>query len=178
MATTLEHAYTRIYEVLCDGRGVARTLAAGYFKRGGPPGFLDAKGRSVRARPTPRIFAHISSGESIEGGPIEMGSGHLYEHQLVLLRDHWLGYQADEDAVEAALVRVGDDHMRIAAALCYPNNLAATEAAADTGIAGAGAVGRMGSRWEVVSVQALGRDGRLIQARDIFPLVFDYDPDG
>jgi hypothetical protein len=177
VATSLANAYVRIYEVLCEGRGTNRALAAGYFRRGGPPGFLGETARAPRARDTPRVFVHISSGGAMPGYPTEMHDEHLYQLDVVLLRDHWLGYQGGPDAVEAALVRIADDHMKIAAALCWPGNLATTHAGTDTGLCGAGALARGGSRFEVVSQTALGRDGRLVQVRDVFTGAFAFDPD-
>lgn len=176
MATTFQYAYERIYEVLVDGSGTGRTLAAAdRFNRGFPPGFA-ADLRATRAKEKPAVFAVITSGDRLLHG--EMSDSHLYMVTVQIWRDHWLGYEGDPSEVEAQLVEASDRHFKLSAALCYGGTLKQTEAANATGFA---SEALLAGGFKLQRVNVLGdggRDGRLLQYVDTFTGAFEFDPDG
>lgn len=182
-APTTRHLYERLYEVLCDGHGAVRTLPEGQrYARGYPPGFA-ASMRATRARErrgeervVGAVFVVVSAASVERFASGEIGTAHLYRVRIALYRDHWLGFEGDPAEVEQALVDATDAFFRVRAALCWPGNLSATEAADDTGLAG-GALNGAGASTRLVSVDSLGDSGRLLQFRDDFDAELDFDPD-
>lgn len=173
---TLEYAYERIYEVLVDGDGTGRTLAAAdRFSRGHPPGF-DPKLRAVRAKVNPAVFVVIGAAAVDGFAAGEMSDEHLYRLKVAIYRDHWLGYQGDPEEVEGQLVAATDAFFKVRAALCFPGNLQQTEAANATGLAGYALNGAQAST-RLESVSNLGGNNRLLHYRDNFDAALEWNPD-
>lgn len=176
MATTSAHLYARIYEVLCDGRGVRRTIPEAYRFARRSTSTDDRTRLSTRAKTRPMVDVSIDIAAADFGAADELADEHLYRCTIVVRRYYFLGYESDPAAVESTLVRVFDDYCRTRAALCHPANLVQTEAGNDTGIGGPALVPTGTSETETPEEAGTGRD-RLLIATDTYEAAFSYDPD-
>lgn len=173
--TTVAHLRTRIYEVLVDGAGVDRTLAAAdRFLRGGPPAKVRAPARMRDAQQKKRVFVMIGDAATNDAHSSEMSNTHGYLLSVTISRDYWLGYEGSDTEVDAALDAVTDDFFRLRAALCFPGNLTQTTAAAATGAA-TNALSSLGATSRITFESTA--DGRLINVRDTFRCHLDFNPD-
>lgn len=177
MATTTTYAYERIYEVLVDGNGADRALAAAdRFSRGYPPGFSNDM-RAGRSKARPAVFVAISQFAVNPLASGEMTDKHLYEITISIFRDHWLGFQGDFAEVQAQQVKADNAFLRMRAALCFPGNLVQTEASNATGFGGE-ALDASKATSKMVRVANLGGNDRLLSYIDTFRAVFEFEPDG
>ena len=173
-ANTYLRAYERIYEVLIDGAGNKRALAAAdRFARGHTPG-LPAKLRSVRAKARPTVFVVIASAEPEPGAVGEIAEQQDYRIIVSIYRDHWLRYQGNPTGVELQLVASNDAFAKIRGALCWPGNLKETEEGRNTGFAGE-ALNAKGAQSKQLRITNLGDEGRVIHYLDQFEAEFEWE---
>ncbi|MGE0400840.1 MAG: hypothetical protein AB7T06_29285 [Kofleriaceae bacterium] len=172
MATTVEHLHTAIYEMLTTATGRMRALEADeIFNQGFPPGFPPDL-RSVASRDGGKrgsAFVAIGQVQPMAGSADEVGSIHLYQINVTISRDYYLGEGWDASDVRASMVRVADDYMRVREALCWPENLRETVGSVATGLDELVAANSQ-SRVRVEMIGS-GRD-RLLNAQDVFLGVF------
>lgn len=175
MATTIANLRARIYEILCDGAGVARTLAeSDRFQRlTTTRGVRDAL--SIRAGEQPIVHVSIRSDPDIDG-IAELTDDHLYRIQVRITRYYHIAYDSDPESVDTTLDRAFDDRCRTRAVLGHPANLAKTEAGDDTGIAGSSLRLRGMSEGDSPDDVLSGAD-RLHVEIDVYEAEFSFSPD-
>lgn len=177
--TSIANAITAIVEALTTDRTAAsrpRALTSSELFREGYPRGVDPTVRSREALVGKTAFVGLAD-FSPDPGATEIGSDHLWQIQIAISRDYHIGYEYDRAKVRALMAEVADDTMRIAAALCWPNALALTAAAGDTGLAGAGALRRMGLRTRI-AIDVVGggpKAPRLLSATDAYLAEFMFD---
>ena len=176
-ATTIAHLRTAVIEALTTDRTATytRAIPADYlFQRGLPPG-LDPQIRSTRCTGKPGVFVVVSRVTPHAGVGTELGSDHLYDCQIVISRDYYLGHEQIHADIDSVFTRVTDDLFRMRAALCYPGALDQTAAGHATGIAPEALI-PFGDQ-SVLTVESIGTGtNRLLNARDVFLAHFQYQP--
>jgi hypothetical protein len=138
MATSYAPLITRVYEVLVDGEGVARTLASGDR--------FAAAIHPNRPRGIQSVDAHVrrQCWIAIDGGDVsdvqELGSRRIYDNvpirvELAYFLEHHAEHASKWRTTHAAIL---DSIRLVHDALGYPGNLEETEAGASTGLGGYG----------------------------------------
>ena len=134
-ASSLAPLFTRIYEVLCDGNGDARTLGAtDRFTRGSYPG-QDPAHAARDARRAKRLWVQLTGLSAAPESPTSAKA--TYEATLRLD----LTYVLDPEPLKTTAWATTQstmalDQHRVAGVLGWPGNLTQTEASAATGLAG------------------------------------------
>ncbi len=133
-ATDTAPLLDRVEEVVCDGQGIARTLAAAdRFQRGVWPGADDDKS-SINAQVHKRVIVTI---DQLVPRPEEkeMGSsiGYVVTTRLDML--YFLRPPVEYARIKAMVAIASLDAHKVRRALCYPGNLEATQAGAQCGLA-------------------------------------------
>ena len=177
-AQTTSYLRGAIVECLTTSTGKPRALAAGHlFGQGLPPG-VDRTLRSIRAKDaTNRKSAFAIIGDIEVPGSVadELGSDHIYECQIVISRDYFLGWEFSTSDVGATMDAVADDFMRVRKALCHPAALDTTVGGTATGIAHGGLRAAGAKAAPRVEQIGDGRD-RLVNVIDRFSCVFQFSP--
>jgi len=133
-ATSFDPLFTRVYEVLVDGAGAARTLSAA--QRFGDEWYPDLPDEqlSIIARSKKRVWCALS------------GATPALEHETTSTRSYWITLalsmayfleppaRVDSQWRTLAGTMATDVHL-VRGALTWPGNLSQTEAAAETGLA-------------------------------------------
>lgn len=134
-ATSFAPLRTRIYEVLVDGNGATRALAAAdrCSRRVHPGDRPDVRAAKSRKRRT--CFVVVESAQPWKGHSSAADHGH-YRITVRVEVYYYAGEPYTVASVARAQDRAADDMHRFVAALEASGNLAATEAAASTGLAG------------------------------------------
>jgi hypothetical protein len=136
-ASSLDPLITRIREVLTDGAGVARTLAAAdrfsertYWNR--PDDHQALSSRQKKA-------AYVSlTSATLHNAGNSAGSSVLYDIEILVELSYYTGSKFKPSDVELAIRTAASDMHKVNAALSYQGNLLQTAAAAATGLASAG----------------------------------------
>ena len=152
---------TRIREVLEDGYGAVRTVAADTYEPGTHEA-LDVLADSVGSLTSPRIEARIVDRRPHASRPPRQGTFTLEEItvDVRLVRD-FSGYQdLSTDARTALSALAIEDGHSIAQALTWPGNLTATEAASATGLV-SGCLNDVSSALGTIEFSG-GTNGRLV----------------
>lgn len=163
-ATTLLPLVQSIEEVLADGHGTARVLAAAdrfrmSFFEGEPKGHS-----AIEARVNKTAFVYVSDMRARKDSQ-EMSTVAHYDVTVTILAAYYLGHEGVSGENRAALAAASLDYHKVRAALCYPGNLRLTMVGAvETGLAG-GMLIAPGSRWGAV----LDHENRLLRATFTFP---------
>jgi hypothetical protein len=173
VATTIEHLYTRIYEVLCDGKGVARTIPEAFRFQRRYTSTADATVLSTRAVAKPLVYVARRRSPVDLGAADELYDSHLYRVELAIVRYYHAGWEGGLSAAEA---RAFDDMCRVRAALCHPGNLLVTEDGKETGIAAPALRAVTLGEQQAAEDLGNGRD-RLLREVDTYEAAFDYSPD-
>lgn len=158
LPTSFLPAITRVYEVLCQARGSARTITAGRFKARLYPGqdadnqhkeAVAAEGAApaiVAAGVVPGIvFAFFESGD--DGATQEFSD--RSDNRVRLRVD--VSYATDSaakrsygnptvDLIATAMTQAASDGYDIRRAIAWPPNMSQTQASVDTGIPGGGGI--------------------------------------
>lgn len=173
--TTYAYLLERIYECLVDGAGTTHTLSSTYrFQRGMPPGVAPMT-RKQTAIGGPAVYATVAAQQVDPFASGENNGVHLYAIKVHLLRDYYLGYQGDGTELDAQQVRALDDFGRVRAVLCAPGNMKQTEEGNGTGLASESLNGAT-ARTELLRETSLGATERLLQLRDTFDAVIEFQP--
>ena len=124
----------RVEEVLCDGAGVARTIAAANRFRRGPRPLQTRSEQGTEAMVQKGCYVAIVSAE-----PMDQPEMHNVLSYIVRVRID-LFYNLPDGQMHTrfrdAVVEAATDMHRIRMALGYPSNLQATAAGAATGLSG------------------------------------------
>lgn len=173
--STAAHLFTRVYELLCDGDGTARTLASAerFVRR--HTSMRDRSVLAVRSAKTPMVDVFVLAMDADFGAADELTNDHMYRLTLAVQRHYHLTYESDPAVVEALQVRVLNDYAKTRAVLCHPSNLVQTEAGNDTGIGGSGFAPR-GSKIQRAEPIGSGAD-RLVVMLDTYEAEFSFNPD-
>lgn len=133
MATDFQPLVDRVYEVLCDGAGAARTLAeADRFRRGLFPG-QDPAHQARDAHTQKRCWVALTG--LPRGDESEVNDRALYTVRVRVDLAYALEPEPDQAAWRNLQGLMALDAHRIRGALGFPGNLTQTAAAAATGLA-------------------------------------------
>jgi hypothetical protein len=127
---------TAIEEVLCDGTGIARALAAPDRFRRGPYPDEAPSSAGTAAQVRKGMFASVVRAE-----PLKQPEMHNVLMYALTVRVDFFYHISDPEvhaAFRSTLGTIATDAHRARGALCYPGNLLQTAAAAPTGLSGAG----------------------------------------
>lgn len=133
--TSVKPLIDRIYEVLVDGHGTKRTLAADDRFQRMPTSKASRDVISVRAKVKPIVEVVVARVTPEPGANRVHTDRQLYRFAISIYRYYYLGYESSPTQLQAAIVRMTNDTMQVAEALEWGGNLDATEAGAETGIA-------------------------------------------
>lgn len=178
MATTVAHLRARIYEVLCGGKGIARTLSTETPDHTFQRLYTSREDRtrlSIRAKQKPVVHVSIVKVPDVEIVD-ELTSSHVYRIEVRVTRYYHLAFESDPASVDAVLDREFDDGCRVRAVLGHPANLVTTEAGKATGLGGSSLRPRGATEGDDPDDVASGVD-RLVERVDVFDGVFDFSPD-
>lgn len=175
MAATIAHLRERIYELLCDGKGVVRALSEEHRFQRLRTSRGDRTVLSMRAKERPIVHVSIVAIPDIDVVD-ELTDGHLYRLEVRVTRYYHLAFESDPSSVDDALDREFDDGCRVRAALSHPANLVTTEAGKATGLGGSSLRPSGATEGDSPDAVASGTD-RLIERVDVFEGVFEFSPD-
>lgn len=127
---------TAVEEVLCDGAGVERTIAAAHRFRRGPYPDEVSSNAGTAAMVRKGCFASVVSAQ-----PMQQPEMHNVLMYALTVRVDLFYHISDPEvhtAFRATLGSIATDIHRARGALCYPGNLLQTAAAEATGLSGSG----------------------------------------
>lgn len=155
MATDTQPLVDRIYEVLVDGAGSARTIAeASRFAKGLYPG-QEPDHQARDARRNKRCWVAVTRLERLDGS--ETNPSALYGVEVRVDAAYALEPEADLAAWQSLEGLMALDAHRIRGALGYPGNLTATTAGDPTGLASGALLFRSWTASEPLPRQRLWR---------------------
>jgi hypothetical protein len=166
-AADLTALIERVEEVLVDGAGVSRTItdSSDRFLRGGRPGHNDADA-AVSAHQNKRLWAEVTR-QLARADTQEPSAESAYDITVSVQCTYYSGDPGDARQLrDCHLVAVNDFH-RVRKALCWPGNMAATEAGVVTGLAGDALIAAGASWAKVAFVPA----AKIIRATALFNAV-------
>lgn len=124
----------RVEEVLCDGAGVARTIAAPHRFRRGPQPNQTASEQGTEAMVRKGCYASV-----INADPMTQPEMHNVLSYRIRVRVEMFYNLPDaqmHDSFRDAIAEASTDLHRIRMALCYPGNLDTTASGVATGLSG------------------------------------------
>lgn len=146
----------RIEEVLCDGAGVARTIAAPHRFRRGPFAGQRASEQGTEAMVSKGVYVSVTNAESMTQP--EMHNVLSYRLRVRIDLFYHLPDTYMHPQFSAALAEAATDLHRVRMALCYPGNLEATASGEATGLSGSAL------EFERWSMQDPDPENRLLRA--------------
>lgn len=171
--TSTQALITALYEALTTSTGKTRALAAEHlFARAKPPG-TTAKARFAAALEQKRVFVSVSAPEVFDDSHTEMADEHHYLATVAISRDYAIGSEQHKGEIEASMVLIADDFMRLRSALCWPGALDTTAVGDDTGLASK-SLEASGAKDSV----SIAGSARLVTAVARFRAHILFSPDG
>lgn len=135
--TSYQPLVDRVYEVLVDGAGTARTLPSGSrFAVGSYPGQAPQVTSTKAHEQANGKVVYVAVTKDAPHVAPELHSVCQYTVTVVVIADYFCEPEQDLDAWRDTVALVAFDRHLVRAALGYPGNLVQTAAAAATGLSG------------------------------------------